>query len=416
MASQLRKSAAKASKPAAKAKPNGKGKATAAGAAKTGALPKKTDKVGTSPSGPQLLNKDGNSRRKVLILYTGGTIGMSDVGGTLGLVPGSLLKQLQSLQELNQMKMPQCHFDEFSPILDSADMCPEDWCKIAGVIEKAYYEYDGFVVLHGTDTMAYTASALSFMLEQLAKPVVLTGSQLPFAEPLTDARQNLLGAIVFAGLADLSEVCIFFGGKLFRGNRSKKVDATSLEAFQSPNYPHLAKLGTDINIYRRRLSDPPRGRFRVHKIHVTQIVVMWVIPGFSDEFFECLLKSKSVKGVVLMLYGCGNAPARKVCFLKCLRKMVDAGIVVVACSQCSTGNVVLEKYAVGKAFSECGVISASDMTTEATVAKLAYLMSKGLSSEDCRKAMQQNLRGEMSTEMNTLHINEPMTDLSTRMS
>ncbi|CAE8669790.1 unnamed protein product [Polarella glacialis] len=264
--------------------------------------------------------------------------------------------------------------------------------------------------------MAYAASALSFMLEQLAKPVVLTGFQLPFAEPLTDARQNLLGAIVFAGLADLSEVCIFFGGKLFRGNRSKKVDATSLEAFQSPNYPHLAELGTDINIYRRRLSDPPRGRFRVHKIHVTQIVVMWVIPGFSDEFFECLVKSKSVKGVVLMLYGRGNAPARKVCFLKCLRKMVDAGIVVVACSQCSTAKVVLEKYAVGKAFSECGVISASDMTIEATVAKLAYLMSEGLSSEDCRKAMQQNLRGEMSTEMNTLHIHEPMTDLSSRMS
>eukprot|EP00931_Biecheleriopsis_adriatica_P073381 TRINITY_DN47679_c0_g1_i1.p1 TRINITY_DN47679_c0_g1~~TRINITY_DN47679_c0_g1_i1.p1 ORF type:complete len:416 (-),score=95.54 TRINITY_DN47679_c0_g1_i1:89-1336(-) len=357
-------------------------------------------------SQPELLNENGNPRRKVLMLYTGGTIGMTDIDGSLGLVPGSLVQRLKGLAELEQEKVPQCYFEEFDPILDSADMCPEDWCTIAEVIERFYFDYDGFVVLHGTDTMAYTASALSFMLEQLAKPVILTGSQLPFKEPLTDARQNLLGSVIFAGLADLSEVCIFFDGKLFRGNRCKKVDANSMFAFDSPNYPSLAEVGTDIKMYRRRFRDPPRGRFRVHRITVTQIVVVWVIPGFSDSFFKAMIDSGSVKGVVLMLYGCGNAPARKESFCAALNQMIEAGIVVVACSQCQKGKVVLEKYVVGKAFSDAGVVAGHEMTAEATVTKLAYLLSKGLSPAECRKAMQESLRGEMSVYDTTLDFSE----------
>jgi len=260
--------------------------------------------------------------------------------------------------------------------------------------------------------MAYTASALSFILEQLAKPVVLTGAQLPIFAPLSDARQNFLGAVVFAGLADISEVCVFFSGDLYRGNRTNKSDATSLKAFSSPMYPPLASIGTDINIFRRRLREPPRGRFRLHTVTVTNILVVWVIPGFSDDVFVPLLKSRSIRGLVLLLYGCGNAPARKKGFLNCMEQLINSGTVVVACSQCQKGKVDLEKYAVGKAFSDIGVVSANDMTTEAAVTKLAYLMSKNLSPKECRQAMGEDLRGEVSTEVTTFVISEPTTGLS----
>eukprot|EP00930_Biecheleria_cincta_P094528 TRINITY_DN8571_c0_g1_i1.p1 TRINITY_DN8571_c0_g1~~TRINITY_DN8571_c0_g1_i1.p1 ORF type:complete len:435 (-),score=42.13 TRINITY_DN8571_c0_g1_i1:153-1457(-) len=344
-------------------------------------------------SGRELLNSQGNPLRKVLLLYTGGTIGMEDVGGSLGLVPGNLVNRLKSVEELQRREMPQCYVEELSPILDSADMCPADWCRIASLVERAYLDFDGFVILHGTDTMAYTASALSYMLENLAKPVILTGSQLPFRAPLSDARQNFLGAVMLAGATDLSEVCLFFGSHLLRGNRSKKTNASSLSAFHSPNELPLAELGTEIRLHSSRLRPPPRGRFRVHFIEVTQILVVWLIPGFSDDFFESLLKSQSIRGMVLMSYGCGNAPARKASFISYLREMNSQGIVVVACSQCVEGSVSIEKYAVGTALAECGVISAGDMTVEATVTKLSYLLSKGLDPERCRKSMQENLRG-----------------------
>lgn len=172
----------------------------------------------------ELLNPGASESRRVLVLYTGGTVGMQDLGGgALGPVPGALGPRLRLVEELGSKNMPQCFFVEFNPILDSADMCPEDWNRIAQTISDCYYEYDGYVVLHGTDTLAYTASSLSFMLEQLAKPVIITGSQVPFFEPLTDARTNLLGAVAFASSADLCEVCVFFQSNLLRGNRSPRL-------------------------------------------------------------------------------------------------------------------------------------------------------------------------------------------------
>lgn len=338
---------------------------------------------------------------------------MPQKNGSLAPVPGMLAKRLLLLEELQQDRMPEVYLLEFIPLLDSADMAPKDWTKIANVLGHNYYEYDGFVVLHGTDTLAYTASALSFMLEQLAKPVIVTGSQLPFSEPVSDARQNFLGSVVFAGLADICEVCVYFCGKLLRGNRSQKLNASALAAFGSPNFPPLGEQGTDIRIFTRRVMDPPKGRFRVSEIDVTDFIVLWVIPGFSDEVLKPLLLSKTVKGIVLLLYGCGNAPARKASFVKILGELVQKGVVVVACSQCLQGTVVLEKYAVGKAFADAGVVSARDMTTEAAVTKMAYLFSKGLTSQECRDRMGEDLRGELSTATTTINISEPITGIKT---
>jgi len=283
---------------------------------------------------------------------------------------------------------------------------------MAKIIGDGYYDYDGFVLLHGTDTMAYSASALSFMLEQLTKPVVITGSQRPLGEPISAARQHILGAMVVAGFATIPEVCVFYNGKLLRGNRSSKVDGTSLAAFDSPCYLPLAQVGGDIRIFDKRLRQPPRGRFRVSEIQLTQIVTVWVVPGFCNKFLWPLIKSRSLKAMILMLYGCGNAPARALSLLQSLRALVEAGVVVVACTQCVKGHVAMGKYAVGKAFADVGVVSAGDMTVEATSTKLAYLLSKGMSPADVRKHMYEDLRGELTIGDVHLKINEPTTGLA----
>lgn len=361
---------------------------------------------------PELLNEGGSEKRSVCIFYTGGTMGMMDIGnGSLGPVAGALAKRLRLVEELDSTKMPRCYLVEFDPIIDSSDMSPLDWTFIAQAIFDEYLQYDGFVVIHGTDTMAYTASVLSFMLENLSKPIVVTGSQLPFFETLSDARQNFLGAVVFAGLADISEVGLFFNGQLMRGNRTNKCHSAMLNAFISPKYPPLAEVGTDLHVYRRRLRDPPRGRFRLQTIAELPIMVVWVIPGFSDSVFHSLLKHK-IKGLILMLYGCGNAPARRQSFLDCLERLVKQGVVIVACSQCLRGAVSLEKHGVGKAFEDRGIVSAGDMTTEATVTKLYYLLSKGLSPQEVRQQMVEDLSGELTTQSTAEKIREPVISLS----
>ncbi|KAF4673842.1 hypothetical protein FOL46_006395 [Perkinsus olseni] len=255
---------------------------------------------------------------KVLVIYTGGTVGMQPgPDGALRPVKGFLNKKISGLEELKKTGMPSLTVIEFDELIDSSDVTPNCWKKMAKAIEDNYYDYDGFVVIHGTDTMAYSASALSFMLANLGKPVVFTGSILPFGEPHSDARRNLIISILLAGLCSIPEVCIFLNERLLRGCRSVKVDSGSIAAFDSPNYPPLATLGVDIHFNEHLLLPPPKGRFHTHTQMESAILVVRLVPGFAD--LETLADS-AVRGVVLLLYGTGNAPARKKNFVSWLER------------------------------------------------------------------------------------------------
>jgi L-asparaginase len=337
--------------------------------------------------------------RKVLILYHGGTIGMQpDAQGSLRPVRGFLNAQLAHMEELQKAEMPSFDVSEFDEIVDSSDVTAEDWKLMCEKIQTNYHEYDGFVIIHGTDTMAYSASALSFMLENLAKPVVFVGAQLPFGEVHSDARRNVGVAILIAGRCDLPEVCIFFNDRLFRGNRAVKIDSVGVAAFDSPNCPALATLGTEVAVNDRLLLGQPKGKFAIHTSMDNHILVLRLVPGFIDLDG---LSHSGVRGVVLLLYGTGNAPARRQGLLQWVRKMIESGVHVVVVSQCLKGRVELHKYAVGRQLAECGVISGADMTCEAAVAKLSYLLGRELSHEQVKVAMEQNLRGELTENPDT---------------
>lgn len=365
---------------------------------------------------PKLLNENGSMKKNVLVINTGGTIGMQDLGeGSLGPVPGALLTSLAGITELQTKRMPRCYFLEFDPIMDSADMTPDDWTFIAKVIHQQYYDYDGFCVLHGTDTMAYTASALSFMFEQLAKPVVLTGAQLPIFEPVSDARQNFIGSVLFAGLSDVSEVCIFFNGNLLRGNRSSKCNARALNAFETRSFPVLAEVGAPTQIYKNRLMPMARGLFRMHQMSRSEdckVLVVWTIPGSSKKWLESLRGTHSMKGIILCMYGTGSTLAKSANLVQALREFGRDGVVIAAVSQTTSGPVQLGESAVGREYKDAGVVACHDMTVEAAVTKMAYLFSKGLPPCRVRQLMQQDLRGEITTEITAFAINEPVSGLA----
>lgn len=365
---------------------------------------------------PKLLNKNGSEKKTVLVVNTGGTIGMQDLGeGSLGPVPGALITSLSGINELQTKRMPRCYFLEFCPIIDSADMTADDWTMIARVIHQHYYDYDGFCILHGTDTMAYTASALSFMFEQLAKPVVLTGAQLPIFEPVSDARQNFIGSVLFAGLTDISEVVIFFNGQLIRGNRSSKTNARALNAFETRCFPCLAEIGAPTQIYKNRLMPIARGLFRMHPMSRSEdckVLVVWTIPGSSKKWLESLRGTHSLKGIVLCIYGTGTTLSRSANLVQALREFSNDGVVIAAVSQCTSGPVQLRDCAVGRQYKHAGVVGCHDMTVEAAVTKMAYLFSKGLPPFRVRQLMKQDLRGEITTEITAFAINEPVSGLA----
>jgi len=327
----------------------------------------------------------------------GGSMGMRpDEKGVLHQVPGYLTEQVEKmLLEQQDHFLPTVTVKESSSLLHGCDMNPSHWMLIAADLEKNYDLYDGFVIITGTDTMAYTAAALSFMLENLAKTVILTGSQVPYCKTFSDARRNLLATISLACALDIAEVCLFFDDKLFRGNRTRKADAGAFDAFSSPNFPPLATLGLSVHVNSSLLLPQPRGRFRVFLKMDCKMVVVKYVPIFDvDALLRLAIKgTETCKALVLELYGTGNAP-KDPRLLETLLRAKESGLMVVITSQCARGPVMARAYAVSEHLSELGVIPSMDMTTEATCAKIAYLFGKGLSREQVAAQMNTNLRGE----------------------
>lgn len=334
------------------------------------------------------------AKKKVYIAYTGGTIGM--MPSEHGYTPqaGFLENTLATFSEFQHEDMPEITIHDYKDPIDSANMSPSDWHLIAQDIKDNYDKYDGFVVLHGTDTMAYTASALSFMLEGLQKPVILTGSQIPLTQLRTDARDNVINAVYLAANHPVPEVCLFFHDHLHRGNRSTKTDADGFAAFTSPNFPPLASIGSTIKLREHLVHTQHRTQINVQQFSAPKIAVLMLFPGISADLVRNFLE-QSLDGVILQSYGSGNAPINNKELMKALADACSRGQVIVNCSQCLQGSVNMETYETGQQLLDIGVISGFDMTTESALAKLYYLFSRGLDTATIKEKMSVSLRGEL---------------------
>ncbi len=333
--------------------------------------------------------------KKVLILYTGGTIGMVRTPNGYAPQSGYFRAALEAIPALRSPGMPCWDLQEMSPLLDSSNMTVKEWNDIAHMIAGNYDRYDGFVVLHGTDTMAYTASALSFMLENLGKPVVLTGAQIPLCEVRSDGSDNLITSLLIAADERVHEVCLFFGGNLLRGNRSTKYSADGLIAFVSPNYPLLAEAGIAIRYNHAALLPKPMGSLRLQPLENVPIGVIKVFPGIQFSLFESIMTEK-LRGIVIETFGAGNIPGDGTALLPIIRRAFENGTILTVCSQCPQGAVSLGAYETSNALKRAGAVSGLDITTEAAVAKLYYLFSCGYDKETIKREMEHELRGEMS--------------------
>jgi L-asparaginase len=337
--------------------------------------------------------------KKVLLVYTGGTIGMIQNPLTGALESFDFDQLLNHVPELRQLPVD-IATRTFDPPIDSSDMDPLQWAKLVRIIDDAYDAFDGFVVLHGTDTMAFTASALSFMLEGLAKPVILTGSQLPIGMLRTDGKENLITSIEIAaatrpdGTPRVPEVCVFFHEKLMRGNRVTKSSADEFDAFESFNCPHLATAGVDITYNENEILRRTPGTFRPHYTMDTHLLIFSLFPGIRPEIVKEMLSAPTLKGVIFRTFGSGNAPQQP-WLSELLAEATRQGKVIVNITQCTGGCVAMKRYETGLQLLEAGVVSGHDSTVEAALTKLMYLFGKGLSSTEVRRQMALSLAGEI---------------------
>jgi L-asparaginase len=333
-------------------------------------------------------------KKNILIINTGGTI--SSVKTARGYEPaeGYAEKALAKIPALLHPDMPRYVIKEYQPLLDSSNMTLTEWNLIAADIAGEYEHFDGFVIFHGTDTMAYTASALSFMLEHLSKPVILTGSQIPLSEVRNDAVDNVITSLWLCAHQPINEVCIYFNQRLLRGNRTQKVSADDFNAFDSPNYPHLATIGIGIELNQSLLLRPAKRPFHKQALAAHFIANFRLFPGFSSEVLAYLLQ-QPLRGLVLETYGAGNAQNNDPSFLSLLANACERGVVIVNCSQCYQGRVEMNQYATGHTLKQAGLISGHDMTPEAAHCKLLYLLSKYTDVAEIKALMAQDLCGEL---------------------
>lgn len=340
------------------------------------------------------------NQRNILVIYTGGTIGMFQDPDTQSLRPVDFNELSDYIPSLDLFDF-NIDAHSFEPIIDSANMQPEFWTRLAKLIQERYESYDGFVILHGSDTMSYTASALSFMLQNLNKAVVLTGSQLPLGMPRTDGRENFITALEIAAAQDeegtplVPEVSIYFENHLFRGNRTYKFNAENFEAFRSVNYPALAHIGINIKYHHNYIHKPNFKRLRIREQLCDAVTIIRLFPGLNKEVLQAMLGAKGLQAAVLETYGAGNAPTEK-WFVDSLKEALERGIAIVNISQCRGGSVEMGKYETGAALRKIGLIDGKDMTVEAAVTKLMVCLPLAKNIQDVKQMMESSWSGEIS--------------------
>lgn len=341
-----------------------------------------------------------NKRANILLIYTGGTIGMVKDYKTGALKAFDFEELLRNLPELNQLD---CSIEgvSFKNPIDSSNMNLEYWAEIATIIESNYEQHDGFVVLHGSDTMSYSASALSFMLENLAKPVIFTGSQLPIGDLRTDAKENLITSIQIASLMEkgkpvIQEVGLYFEYKLYRGNRTTKINAEHFQAFNSPNHPPLVESGVTLKVHYPYLLPKTKNRAKliVRKAMDDNIAVLKLFPGISENLVLSVLQTPNLKVLILETYGAGNAPTA-IWFIDLLKNAIKNGLHIINVTQCSGGSVIMGHYETSKKLSQLQMVDGKDITTEAAVVKAMYLLGSNISSGLFKTVFETSLRGEM---------------------
>lgn len=338
------------------------------------------------------------NQASILVIYTGGTIGMLQDPTTGSLTPVDFNQLHEHIPSLDFFKFKIDSYS-FDPIIDSANMKPELWVKLAEVIEKNYEDYDGFVILHGSDTMSFTASALSFILENLNKPVIITGSQLPLGIPRTDGRENFITSIeLAAGKSDdtpiVPEVAIYFENQLFRGNRTYKFNAENFEAFKSVNYPPLAEVGVNIRYWKNNIRKPNFKKLKVNRVLESGVLIIRLFPGIPQNILHAMLNAEGLKGVVLETFGSGNAPTEE-WFINELKEAIERGLTIVNVSQCRGGSVDMGKYETSSELKRIGLLNGKDMTTEAAITKLMVTLGKFAKKTDIAKRIEKDWRGEM---------------------